>query len=223
MLTGEDYLDVVAIRAMRVRSPIFRTQIGPMRALVFTMADQGGLTRFEFCMVAAAFDEVNGFIVHDFTQRASAYARSHAAGVVGFTTTVVTLVCLASPVVRPDAIQVAMTEPRFQFAGETRPLVVDLTTGQRHLFLGSKAYGFAGLWTPAFQSTITGRADAVFPLPAVAEPELRANPRPEVPDAPQPPQYAPPPPQQVAPPPQQYAPPPPQPQYPPPPPPYPPR
>lgn len=212
VLTGADYLDVVAIRAMQLRGRVFRTQVGPMSAIVCTLVEQIALNRMEYCVVAASFDELNGFIVGDFARHAAAYARSQAAGLVGFTTSVITLVGLASPIVRPDAAAVATADPKFQFSGETRPVAVDLTTGARHFFSGTKAYGFAGLLTPLIQGGIRTKAQTVFPFPAEAERDLMTYPRPQIPDGfpagpvpgqpgPQPP-YQQPGPQQPGPPPQ---------------------
>jgi hypothetical protein len=215
MIDVEGYLAVVAHRLLRVRAQVYRAQIGPVTALVGNMYDGlGAISQMHFCVVAAAVPEVNGFIVRDFAQRAQQHANATTTGVRGFGTAVITLPGLISPLVRPDAVAAATAKPGAALGGETRPVVVDLTTNQVHLFTGTKLTGLV------LQGAIKSRAQASYPLPAAALAELpHLPPLPPLPGGQQAGPPAPPPPPQPG-----YPPPPPQPGYPPPPPPgYPPR
>jgi hypothetical protein len=179
VLSGEDYLSAVAIRAGRIKSQLYTAPVGPITAMVANMYAGAGavLGQMHFCLVAATFQEVNAFIVKDFSSHAAQHASQVTTGVKGMGTAVITLVGLVSPVVHPDAIPVAKAKPGLQWGGETRPVVVDLSTGQVHMFTGTKLYGLV------LQRAIRSRAQAMFPPPAEAELELRNNPRPVIPPA----------------------------------------
>jgi hypothetical protein len=167
MIDIDGYLAVVAHRMMRVRAQLYRTQIGPVTALVGNMYDgAGAISQMHFCVVAVGVAEVNGFIVRDFAQRAQQHANAATTGVRGFGTAVITLPGLISPVVRPDAVAAATAKPGAALGGETRPVVVDLTTNQVHMFTGTKLTGLA------LQGAIRSRAQASYPLPAAALAEL---------------------------------------------------
>jgi hypothetical protein len=171
MIDAEGYLAVITHRMMRVRAQLYRTQIGPVVALVGNMYDGMALSQLHFCVVAAALPEVNGFIVNDFARHAQQHANAATTGVRGFGTAVITLPGLISPVVRPDAVAAATAKPSAALGGETRPVVVDLTTNQVHLFTGTKLTGLA------LQGAIRSRAQATYPLPAAALAELPTLPQ----------------------------------------------
>lgn len=167
MIDGEGYLAVVTHRLLRVRAQVYRAQVGPVTALVGNMYDgAGAISQLHFCVVAAVLPEVTGFMVNDFARHAQQHANAATTGVRGFGTAVITLPGLISPVVRPDAVAAALAKPSAALGGETRPVVVDLTTNQVHLFTGTK---FTGL---ALQGAIKSRAQASYPLPAAALAEL---------------------------------------------------
>ncbi|WP_163511304.1 hypothetical protein [Fodinicola acaciae] len=169
MLTGEEYLQAVAMRVARVNAQGYQAQVGPMNAFVANMYDGAGavMGQVHFCLVAASFPEVNAFIVGDFSQHAAQHAHQATNGVRGLGTAVITLVGLVSPVVRPDAVAAATAKPKNVWGGEIRPVVVDLSSGQVHMFTGTKFYGMA------LQGMIKGRAQASFPPPPQAEQDLR--------------------------------------------------
>lgn len=161
------------MRVVRVNAQSYQAQVGPMNAFVANMYDGAGaiMGQVHFCLVAASFPEVNAYIVGDFSRHATQHANHATNGVRGLGTAVITLVGLVSPVVRPDAIAAATAKPGSSLGGETRPVVVDLATGQVHMFTGTKFVGMA------LQGMIKGRAQASFPPPPQAEQELRGNPQ----------------------------------------------
>ena len=166
MINAEGYLAVVAHRLLRVRGQVYRSQVGPFPALVGNMYDGMALSQLHFCVVAAAVPEVTGPMVRDFALWAQQHANAATTGVRGFGTAVITLPGLISPLVRPDAVAAATAKPSAALGGETRPVVVDLTTNQVHLFTGTKLVGLA------LQGAIKARAQASYPLPAAALAEL---------------------------------------------------
>ncbi|GAA1720841.1 hypothetical protein GCM10009765_81360 [Fodinicola feengrottensis] len=179
MLSGEDYLSAVAIRASRNKGKLYTAPIGPINAMVANMYAGAGaaLGQIHFCLVAATVPEINAFVVKDFSSHAAQHARQATNGVKGMGTLIVTLAGLVSPVVQPDAIPAATAKPELDFGAEKRPVVVDLSTGQVHMFTGTK---FVGL---VMQRAIRKRAQMLFPPPAEAEADLRDNPRPVIPPA----------------------------------------
>ncbi len=160
MLTNDAYLAAVAQRIQFGRGQLYQAQIGPLTALVGNIFDGvGPMGQMHTCVIAAGLPEVNGFIVQDFALRASQHAAQATTGIKGFGTAVVTLVGLVSPVVRPDAVPVAVRKPAMEWGGSTRPVVVDLTTGQIHTFTGTQLNGWM------LQGAIRSKTQMMFPPP----------------------------------------------------------
>ena len=163
------YLSVVAQRVRMAHGNVQQAQVGPVQALVgdvysSSLAAMGNL---RLCVVAAAFAEVNAFVVRDFGAHASQFATRTTHGTLGFGTALLTVVGFVSPRVTPDAAAAAAAKPGVQFAASTRPVVVDLTSGQLHTFTGTQ------LWGLAMQNTFKQKVRETFPTPAEAFAQLQ--------------------------------------------------
>jgi hypothetical protein len=158
------YLSVVAQRIRANHGNVQQAQVGPVPALVgdvysSSLAAMGNL---RLCVVAAALPEVNAFVVRDFALHASQFATRTTQGTLGFGTALLTVVGFVSHRVAPDAVAAATAKPGMQFAATTRPVVVDLTSGQLHTFTGTQ------LWGLAMQNTFKRKVFETFPMPAEA-------------------------------------------------------
>jgi hypothetical protein len=158
------YLSVVAQRIQALRGTVQQAQVGPMQALVgdvysSSLAAMGNL---RLCVVAAAFSHVNAFVVRDFSMHANQFAMRTTRGTLGFGTALLTVVGFATQSVAPDGAAIANAKPDMQFAATTRPVVVDLASGQLHTFTGTQ------LWGLAMQGTFRQKVRETFPTPAEA-------------------------------------------------------
>lgn len=166
MLSTYDYMSVVAYRIQSDGGQVIQAQIGPLQAWAGQIYKGAGpISQIHYCVVVAGLNEVNGFVVDDFSRQATQYANHTTNGIRGFGTAVVTLVGLVAPVVHPDAVQAATASPRADMGGTTRPVVVDLTSGQVSMFTGTQLLGLA------LQGMIKSKAQSLFPPPAAVEAE----------------------------------------------------
>jgi hypothetical protein len=178
------YLAVVAQRVQYARGTVQQVQVGPLSAMVGdiyqpALAAMGNL---RVCVVAASVDEVNGFVVNDFVAHASQFATRTTRGTLGFGAALLTLVGLVSHRVTPDAVAVATAKPGIQFAATSRPVVVDLASGQLHTFTGTQ------LWGLAMQNTFRQKAREMFPAPAEAYAQMQQQQQQQQQQQPYPPQ-----------------------------------
>jgi hypothetical protein len=163
------YLSVVAQRIRAAHGTVGQAPVGPVQAFVGDAysSSVAAMGKLRLCVVAVTLPEVNGFAVRDFSAHASQFAAQTTRGTLGFGTALLTVVGLVSHRVTPDAVAVATAKPGIEFASTTRPVVVDLGSGQLHMYTGTQ------LWGLAMQNMIKRKIRETFPTPAEALAELR--------------------------------------------------
>jgi hypothetical protein len=163
------YLSVVAQRIQAQHGTVQQAQVGPLQALVGDVysSSVAAMGNLRLCVVAVSLAEVNGFVVRDFGAHASQFATRTTQGTLGFGTALLTVVGFVSHRVTPDAIAAATAKPGIQFAASTRPVVVDLASGQLHTFTGTQ------IWGLAMQNTFKRKVRETFPTPAEAYAQLQ--------------------------------------------------
>lgn len=181
MINADQYIHAVAGRVGSSGGDVFGAPVGPVHAMVGRVRDKLPLLMgtMHFCVVAASIETVNGFVVTDFTHRATAFAKAHTEGVIGFGASLFTAGIVATRV-EPDAVAAATAKPDVDFGASSRPVVVDLTTGAIHMFTGTPAWGFA------VQGMIRDKARQFFPTPAEVAGSLAGPPAPPPPGPPPP-------------------------------------
>lgn len=192
MLTSEQYLGAVADRIQRSGGRLNSVQIGPATAVVGLFTESVMLTTMNYCVVAAATDEVTAAALYDFTGRATQHARANVMGTVGWSAASVVIAGLVGRRVYPDAAQAASAKSGNQFGGETRMVAVDVTAGQMYAWVGGK------FWGAAVQGSVNAKLTYCFPQPAEVYQQLQwqqgqqaQQPQPQQPQQPPPPGWQP--------------------------------
>jgi hypothetical protein len=163
------YLSVVAQRIRSANGTVGQAQVGPAQAFIGDVyqSSVAAMGNLRVCVVAITPAEVNGLVVRDFSAHADQFAARTTRGTLGLGTALLTVVGFVAHRVTPDAVAAATAKPGMQFAATTRPVVVDLGTGQVHTFTGTPLWGFA------MQKTIKRKVRETFPTPAEALAQLR--------------------------------------------------
>jgi hypothetical protein len=192
VLTSEQYLGAVADRIQRSGGRLNSVQIGPATAVVGLFTESVMLTTMNYCVVAAATDEVTAAALYDFTGRATQHARANVMGTVGWSAASVVIAGLVGRRVYPDAAQAASAKSGNQFGGETRMVAVDVTAGQMYAWVGGK------FWGAAVQGSVNAKLTYCFPQPAEVYQQLQwqqgqqaQQPQPQQPQQPPPPGWQP--------------------------------
>ncbi|MFI5611313.1 hypothetical protein [Amycolatopsis sp. NPDC051903] len=166
MFTPEQYLHVVAERVQRSGGQLSTVQIGPVTAAVGLFAESIMLSTMNFCVVAAAYPEIDAQTLFQFTGLATQHARANVQGTIGWTAASVVIAGLVGRV-HPDAAAAASAKSANQFAGETRMVAVDPYAGMTYSWAGGK------LWGAAVQGSVNAKQQFCFPQPAEAYQQLQ--------------------------------------------------
>lgn len=161
MLSAEQYFAAMRYQVNVTGGQWHEAQIGPLQALVGLHYDDQGLGgQILFVVVAARLDDVTGFAVRDFAARATQYANVNVPGPRGLGTYRIAIPGLIGYRVADDARAMVTQKPSGLFGGETRPVVVDLTSGAVLMYTGTRLHGWAQ------QTYIKNRIMRSFPPPA---------------------------------------------------------
>ncbi|GAA3535047.1 hypothetical protein GCM10022222_18310 [Amycolatopsis ultiminotia] len=166
MLTPEQYLQVVAERVARSGGRLNTVRIGPVNAAVGLFTESIMLSTMNYCVVAAAYPEIDAQTLHQFTGLATQHARANVQGTVGWTAASVVIAGLVGRV-HPDAAQLASAKSSNQFGGETRMVAVDPHAGMTYAWVGGK------FWGAAVQGSVNARLLFCFPQPGEAYQQMQ--------------------------------------------------
>ncbi|MEV4595777.1 hypothetical protein AB0K15_00065 [Amycolatopsis sp. NPDC049253] len=166
MFTPDQYLQVVAERVQRSGGRLSTVQIGPVTAAVGLFTESIMLSTMNYCVVAAAYPEIDAQTLFQFTALATQHARANVQGTVGWTAGSVVIAGLVGRV-HPDAATAASAKTANQFGGETRMVAVDPYAGMTYAWVGGK------LWGAAVQGSVNAKLLFCFPQPTEAYQQLQ--------------------------------------------------
>ncbi|MET7990552.1 hypothetical protein ABZU76_06545 [Amycolatopsis sp. NPDC005232] len=166
MFTPDQYLQVVAERVQRSGGRLSTVQIGPVTAAVGLFTESIMLSTMNYCVVAAAYPEIDAQTLFQFTNLATQHARANVQGTVGWTATSVVIAGLVGRV-HPDAATAASAKTANQFGGETRMVAVDPYAGMTYAWVGGK------VWGAAVQGSVNAKLLFCFPQPTEAYQQLQ--------------------------------------------------
>jgi hypothetical protein len=162
MIDPQAYVRAVVARVEHAGGQIQRGRVGPVEAMIGDFYEGSLIARgtVHFTVAVAPLATVNAHAVRDFTRHVHQWSLRHTHEVPGGRTQIVNFAALVSPRVGPDALPAATARPPMQAVGTTRPVVIDLASGQVHAFTGTMFLGWA------LTDLINGKLRAFFPLPA---------------------------------------------------------
>jgi hypothetical protein len=162
MIDADTYVSAVVRRLEQACGQVRRARVGPVDSMIGDFYEGSLIARghIHFTVVIAPLATVNGHAVRDFARHVHQWAIRSTHQVPGGRTEVVNFAALVSPQVHPDAVSAAVAKPPLQAVGTTRPVVIDLTTGQVHTFTGTRFLGWA------LQDTIRAKRHLFLPPPA---------------------------------------------------------
>ncbi|MFF4598157.1 hypothetical protein [Amycolatopsis sp. NPDC001319] len=166
MFTPDQYLHVVAERVQRSGGRLSTVQIGPVTAAVGLFTESIMLSTMNYCVVAAAYPEIDAQTLFQFTGLATQHARANVQGTVGWTAASVVIAGLVGRV-HPDAATAASAKTANQFGGETRMVAVDPYAGMTYAWVGGK------FWGAAVQGSVNAKLLFCFPQPTEAYQQLQ--------------------------------------------------
>lgn len=167
MITADQYVEAVHRRLRHSSAHLSQEQVGPLWALVGHVYQRANLGRQHICVVAAIASHVPPGLVTEFAKNVQDLADATTHGKRGFGASVLAVAGLVTGEVHPGARLLATKPPSSRIGGETRPVIVDVVTGNVHTFTGTKFVGLAS------QGLFKRQVAQYFPAPAAVQDELQ--------------------------------------------------
>lgn len=162
MIEVGTYLAAVTQRIQQAGGQVRQVRVGPVDAVLGDFFEASVIARghIRFTAVIAPVSAVTAFAVRDFVNHVHQWSLRTAHQGPGGRTEIINFAGLVSHEVHPDAVAIAVDKPPLQGVGSTRPVVVDLATGQVHTCTRTRFLGMA------LQNTISAKQQFLYPHPA---------------------------------------------------------